>query len=210
MLQLPALVQLTFVAQHTAKTEQRKRVTVLQRGESSPQVWSAVLGCLIHLVSHCGYIVRGYLEGLSLKVVAVLMQCCLDHQWCDTVYCQLVRLLVNLMYAPSSSSQGESPSKFELCCSQVFVHPCSTTALMALILTSKPAFSETCWCDSSAAVWTRLQPMQGCRGIWIGVWPGQQQLSITSPASDATPALSYHSCMLMDDHLASWSCETMC
>ena len=131
-----------FVAQHTAKTEQIKRLTVLQRGESSPQVWSAVLGCLIHLVSHCGYIVRGYLEGLSLKVVAALMQCCLDHQWCDTVYCQLVRLLVNMMYAPTSSSQGESPSKFESGCSQVFVHSCSTTAVMALILTSKPAFCE--------------------------------------------------------------------
>ena len=80
---------------------------ILQRGERSPQVWSAVLGCLIHLVSHCGYVVRAYLEGLSIKVVLALMQCSLDNQWCDTVYCQLVRLAANMLYIPTMDAQGK-------------------------------------------------------------------------------------------------------
>lgn len=80
---------------------------ILQRGERSPQVWSAVLGCLIHLVSHCGYIVRGYLEGLSVKVVLTLMQCSIDNQWCDEVYCQLVRLAANMLYTPTINAQGK-------------------------------------------------------------------------------------------------------
>lgn len=80
---------------------------ILQRGERSPQVWSAVLGCLIHLVSHCGYVVRAYLEGLSIKVVLALMQCSLDNQWCDTVYCQLVRLAANMLYIPTVHAQGK-------------------------------------------------------------------------------------------------------
>ncbi len=90
----------------------------MQQGESSPQVWSAVLGCLIHLVSHCGYMVRGYLEGLSLKVVGALMQCCLENQWCDTVYCQLVRLAVNMMYVPTAAThtQGMLFHVYISCC----------------------------------------------------------------------------------------------
>ncbi|KAL0037161.1 hypothetical protein WJX79_003343 [Trebouxia sp. C0005] len=82
-----------------------------QRGERSPQVWSAVLGCLIHLVSHCGYIVRGYLEGLSVKVVLTLMQCSIDNQWCDEVYCQLVRLAANMLYTPTINAQEDDDSK---------------------------------------------------------------------------------------------------
>ncbi|KAL0049325.1 hypothetical protein WJX82_011369 [Trebouxia sp. C0006] len=82
-----------------------------QRGERSPQVWSAVLGCLIHLVSHCGYVVRAYLEGLSIKVVLALMQCSLDNQWCDTVYCQLVRLAANMLYIPTIDAQEDDDSK---------------------------------------------------------------------------------------------------
>ena len=74
----------------------------MQREEKSPQVWSAVLGCLLHLVTHCGYVVRGYLQGLPLRVLAALMQCCLHHHWCHATYCHLVRLAVNLMYVPAS------------------------------------------------------------------------------------------------------------
>ena len=86
-----------------------QRPYVLQREERSPQVWSAVLGCLMHLVSHCGYIVRGYVEGLSMKVVAALMQCCLEQRWCHMVYCQLTRIAANMMYvaAPSADVQGQ-------------------------------------------------------------------------------------------------------
>lgn len=69
-------------------------------------MWSAVLGCLMHLVTHCGYIVRGYLEGLSLKVVAALLQCCLHHQWCHTLYCQLIRLAVNMLYVPAGDTEN--------------------------------------------------------------------------------------------------------
>lgn len=74
----------------------------VQREERSPQVWCAVLGCLLHLVTHCGYVVRAYLQGLSLRVLAALMHCCLHHHWCHTIYCQLVRLAVNMMYVPAS------------------------------------------------------------------------------------------------------------
>ena len=82
----------------------------MQGGEKSPQVWSAVLGCLLHLVTHCGHVVRGWLEGLSLKVVAALMRCCRAHHWCDAVYCHLVRLAANMMHAPATPNldSGES------------------------------------------------------------------------------------------------------
>ena len=81
----------------------------MQQGARSPQVWSAVLGSLVHLVSHCGSVVRGYLEGCPLAVVAALMHCCLEHRWCPTVYCQLARLAANMMYvAPSKADvQGQ-------------------------------------------------------------------------------------------------------
>ena len=58
----------------------------------------------MHLVTHCGHVVRVYLEGFSLKVVAALMQCCRQHCWCDTLYCHLIRLAVNIMYVPASRS----------------------------------------------------------------------------------------------------------
>lgn len=77
---------------------------ILQREEKSPQVWSAVLGCLLHLVTYCGYVVRAYLQGLSLRVLAALMHCCLHHRWCHAIYCQLVRLAVNMMYERTSHS----------------------------------------------------------------------------------------------------------
>lgn len=74
----------------------------VQRGERSSQVWCAVLGCLLHLVTHCGHVVRGYLQGLPLKALAALMHCCRRHHWCDAVYCHLVRLAANMMYAPAA------------------------------------------------------------------------------------------------------------
>lgn len=84
----------------------------VQREEKSPQVWCAVLGCLMHLVTHCGYVVRGYLQGLSLRVLAALMHCCLHHHWCHTIYCQLVRLAVNMMYVPASPHLDSGEQSF--------------------------------------------------------------------------------------------------
>ena len=74
----------------------------VQREEKSPRVWSAVLGCLLQLVTHCGYVVRAYLQGLSLSVLAAVMNCCLQSHWCHAIYCQLIRLAVNMMYVPAS------------------------------------------------------------------------------------------------------------
>ena len=72
-------------------------------------MWGAVLGCLLHLVSKGGYVVRGYLEGLSMKVVRALMQCSLAHQWGDTLYCHLVRLAANMMYVPGATHAPGDP-----------------------------------------------------------------------------------------------------
>ena len=86
---------------------------MLQRGESSPEVWEAVFGCLIQLPSHNGYTVRAFLEGISQKVVAALLSCCVQHHWSQEVYCQLVRIAVNLLYVPqpTQASSDEDDSR---------------------------------------------------------------------------------------------------
>lgn len=73
---------------------------MLQQGENSPEVWEAVLGCLVQLTTHNGYTVRAFLVGISQKVVAALLHCCVQHRWSDEVYCQLIRIAVNLLYIP--------------------------------------------------------------------------------------------------------------
>lgn len=75
----------------------------MQRGETSPEVWEAVLGCLTQLTTHNGYTVRAFLEGISQKVVAALLHRSVQHCWSQEVYCQLIRIAVNLLYVPQPS-----------------------------------------------------------------------------------------------------------
>lgn len=75
----------------------------LQRGETRPEVWEAVLGCVVQLTTHSGYTVRAFLDGISQKVVAALLHCCVQHCWSQEVYCQLIRIAVNLLYVPMPS-----------------------------------------------------------------------------------------------------------
>lgn len=86
---------------------------MLQRGETSPEVWEAVLGCLIQLTSHNGYTVRAFLEGISQKVVAALLHCCVQQRWSEEVYCQVIRIAVNLVYGPqpTQASSDEDDNK---------------------------------------------------------------------------------------------------
>lgn len=71
---------------------------VLQRAESSPEVWQAVLGCVTQLTTYNGITVRAFVEGMPQKVVAALLHCCVQHAWPQQVYGQLIRLAVNLLY----------------------------------------------------------------------------------------------------------------
>ena len=97
---------------------------MMQQGEDSPEVWEAVLGCLVQLTTHNGYTVRAFLVGISQKVVAALLHCCVHHRWSDEVYCQLIRIAVNLLYIPQptqvtsdedddagAAAQGQAPSQ---------------------------------------------------------------------------------------------------
>ena len=51
-----------------------------------------MLGCLVHLCSLSGRIVRGHLEGLSLRTVRALLRCSLQEHWSHEVHQQLVAL----------------------------------------------------------------------------------------------------------------------
>lgn len=50
--------------------------------ESSEEVWSAALGCLMQSITRNGVFMRPALQGLSTTVVARLLQQAHDHAWC--------------------------------------------------------------------------------------------------------------------------------
>ena len=79
----------------------------LQRREQRSAVWSSVLGCLLHLCTYNGRLVRAFLEGLSLRAVRALLHCSLRDHWAPDVHRQLVALAAALMYVPQEEQPGE-------------------------------------------------------------------------------------------------------
>ena len=79
----------------------------LQRREQRSAVWSSVLGCLLHLCTYNGRLVRAFLEGLSLRAVRALLHCSLRDHWAPDVHHQLVALAAALMYVPQEEQPGE-------------------------------------------------------------------------------------------------------
>ncbi len=82
-------------------------VSALQRREQRSAVWSSVLGCLLHLCTYNGRLVRAFLEGLSLRAVRALLHCSLRDHWAPDVHRQLISLAVALMYVPQEEQPGE-------------------------------------------------------------------------------------------------------
>ena len=66
-----------------------------------------MLGCLLHLCTFNGRLVRAFLEGLSLRAVRALLHCSLRDHWAPDVHRQLVSLAVALMYVPQEEQPGE-------------------------------------------------------------------------------------------------------
>ena len=84
----------------------RARRPALQRREQRSAVWSSVLGCLLHLCTFNGRLVRAFLEGLSLRAVRALLHCSLRDHWAPDVHRQLVSLAAALMYVPQEEQPG--------------------------------------------------------------------------------------------------------
>eukprot|EP00891_Asterochloris_glomerata_P007033 jgi/Astpho2/7033/Aster-x1415 len=78
-----------------------------QRREQRSAVWSSVLGCLLHLCTYNGRLVRAFLEGLSMRAVRALLHCSLRDHWAPDVHRQLISLAVALMYMPQEEQPGE-------------------------------------------------------------------------------------------------------
>ena len=66
-----------------------------------------MLGCLLHLCTYNGRLVRAFLEGLSLRAVRALLHCSLRDHWAPDVHRQLVSLAAALVYVPQEEQPGE-------------------------------------------------------------------------------------------------------
>jgi hypothetical protein len=73
-------------------------------------VWTAAAGCLVHLTTHGGHFVCSRADAAPPAALAKLLRCCRQYTWSDELYCQLVRLTVNVLYDPDPSAVDASMS----------------------------------------------------------------------------------------------------
>eukprot|EP00210_Caulerpa_lentillifera_P002014 g1931.t1 len=73
-------------------------VIITELDEQDKQVWTAAIGCFLHLTTNNGEFLLCTVQNLPFTVIKQILKKCVENGWCDEIYVQFVRLFVCLVY----------------------------------------------------------------------------------------------------------------
>lgn len=83
---------------------------LIQVEEGEEQVWASALSCLLFLCCHRGHILKEGIRPLDIRVLAKLLAVGQDNGWAQPLITTLTRMMVSLLYSPTSPPPTSSPS----------------------------------------------------------------------------------------------------